>query len=354
MSSRRSKYSEVVANLLKASVPIRQLDEKVAVTLAAGRVVAMALSPEGENLLWSHPELGNTELVRFRPGDLAGGFGGDRLWFSPELAYHWDGMPDWETFSNYQVPAATDPGAYEFVEEESQAITLHARGELRVHGSDGRVGFDVSRTIRMIEPPLDRSDPLMRDVEYVGIETSHVLKIAEIMRSGLIDLWHLLQVPAGAVLIVPVRGTGGANQASPLSYARPGAWIQESDHILWRFGGEARAKFGLPAAALTGRSAVCRRLEPERWCMIVRQFPVNASAPYCDHPYGVSRTDQAFQAWDGFGFGEMEFHSPVLDAERGARELRESDRLWAFGGPPRAIAALAAELLGIDVSYVFR
>lgn len=355
MSSRRSTYAEVVAHLRSASVPVRQLgaDSRVAVTQAAGRVVAMAFSPEDENLLWSHPQLGDKELVKHRAEDLTGGFGGDRLWFSPELVYHWDGKPDWGTLANYRVPAATDPGVYEFRDEDPQKITLHAKGELPMHGSDRRLAFHVRRTIRMIEPPLNRNDPLMWEVEYVGIETSHVLKIDESTHSGLIDLWHLLQIPAGAVLVVPVRRTVDESEARPLSYALSGAWIQKSDHILWRFGGEARAKFGLPATALTGRSAVFRELEPDRWCMIVREFPVDPRARYGDHPDGVSRTDQAFQAWDGLGFGEMEFHSPVLDAERGPRELKESDRLWAFGGSARAIAALATELLEVDVTYLF-
>jgi len=347
-------YSEVMGNLVKASIPVRQLgtDGRVAVTLAAGRVVAMAFSPEGQDLLWSNPQLADTPLVKNSPEKLVGGFGGDRLWFSPELRYHWDGKPDWSTFSNYRTPAATDPGAYEFVGQDSRSIALRTHGELPVHGSEQRVGFEVDRAIRMVEPPLPRSDPLMSAVDFVGIETSHSLRFAPGTHSGRIDLWHLLQVPVGATLIVPLMKTKDAKQAQPLSYGLPGAWVEKSDHIMWRYGGEARAKFGLAATVLTGRSAVFRELEPGRWCMIVRQFRVDPNATYADHPYGVSRNDQAFQAWDGYGFGEMEFHSPALDAGRGPRELKESDQLWAFGGSPRAIVALAARLLGVDVGYI--
>jgi len=42
----------------------------------------------------------------------------------------------------------------------------------------------------------------------------------------------------------------------------------------------------------------------------------------------------------------------MLDAQQGPRELEESDRLWAFGGSPAAIAALSKRLLGGDVSDI--
>jgi hypothetical protein len=46
--------------------------------------------------------------------------------------------------------------------------------------------------------------------------------------------------------------------------------------------------------------------------MIIRDFSVDPDAAYADHPYAIPRFDQAFQAWDGFGFGEMEFCSSGL------------------------------------------
>jgi hypothetical protein len=68
----------------------------------------------------------------------------------------------------------------------------------------------------------------------------------------------------------------------------------------------------------------------------------------------LPRDDQVFQAWDGLGFGEMEYHSPVLDAERGPRNLREQDQLWAFGGSAPATAALADILLRVDIRELLR
>jgi hypothetical protein len=348
----QSIYSKVVSDLLAASVPVRELKAStgcVAVTLAAGRVIAMAFDSDQPNLLWSHPHICDRELIDRNPG----GFGGDRLWFGPELAYNWHGEPDWEDFSNYAPPPAMDPGTYAFLDDKNcSSVALQAQGELPYYDGAGSMGFEVYRSIRMAQSPVSTSDVMMRDVDYVGIEMSHVLSISEGTRAGTIDLWHLLQVPQGDVLIVPLNAGVDARTPRVLSYTQPGDWIEKPDHLMWRYGGESKAKMGISAVSLTGRSAVVRKLSADRRCLLVRQFPVDPTAHYGDHPFGVQRTDQAFQAWDGFGFGEMEFHSPIASAAEGPREIKELDYLWAFGGKSEAIITLASRLLGVEIDYL--
>lgn len=338
-------YLQTVSDLRKASVPIRELPGPgaVAVTLAAGRIVALAFSKEAPNLLWTHPDLGR---VSGNPGQLTGGIGGDRLWFAPELRYHWLGEPDWQQLTNYTVPADTEPGHYDFVDSEPDVVALAAKGRLEVRGSDQSLAFRVERKIRMTPSPLSLAEPWMRELQYVGVEATHELTIQDETRSGEIDLWHLMQMPIGSIVIVPLRP---GHRAQPLAYGAPGPWFTTSNSVIWRIGGSGNAKMGICAAALTGRAAILQRLSSEQWCLMVRQFPVDVSARYGDHPYGVPRDDQVFQAWDGLGFGELEFHSPVLDAERGPRSLREQDQLWAFGGRAQSIAALADHLLQVDI-----
>lgn len=342
-------YSRVVDQLLQAAIPLRQLHGKghVAVTLAAGRIVALAFSQDGPNLLWSNPRLEDTELVRH--AGLAGGVGGDRLWFAPELHYHWLGKPDWRAIVDYKVPEDSDPGRYSFLDEAPNVVSLAGQGRLPVRGSDRYVGFHVTRRVRMAPPPLSFDDPLMRAIDYVGIETDHHLSIEEGTRSGQIDLWHLLQVPVGSVVIVPLRP---GHRTQLLSYGLPGPWQVRTDAVIYPVTGNANSKIGIAAEASTGRSAVLRRLSATAWCLLVRQFPSDPAARYGDHPYGIPRDDQVFQAWDGGGFGEIEYHSPVLDAEAGPRALQDKDQLWAFGGDSQAIAALAGSLLGVDVGML--
>lgn len=341
-------YSRIISDLQKASLPVKELRGPgvVAVTLAAGRVIALAFSKDEPNLLWTHPDLGDTGLVQANPAQLTGGIGGDRLWFSPELRYHWVGEPDWRRLDNYQVPADTDPGRYRFVDSEPDVVVLAAEGRLPVQGRDQSLAFSIERRIRLAQAPLSLEDPLMRSVQYVGIEAVHELAIQEETRTGEIDLWHLLQTPVGSVLIVPLRP---GHQTRPLSYGLPGAWQTTSNSVTWRIEGNSNAKIGIAAEALTGRAAILRQLPSGQWCLIVRQFPVDRTARYADYPAGLPRDDQVLQAWDGLGFGEMEFHSPVLDAERGPRSLRQTDQLWAFGGSAQSIAALADALLQVDI-----
>lgn len=351
-------YGDVIDALTEvAHLPVRQLQTTsgrgcVAMAQAAGRVVAMAFSADGPNLFWSNPQLRDHDVLRKVRDRLVFGYGGDRLWFAPEVDYNWDGKPQWDTLANYKVPASADPGAYRFAEAGLDSIKLQSEGELPIHGSDNRVAFKVERTVRFATAPLKVDDPLMKGVDYVGIETSHSLKTGDEAKAGRLGLWHLLQVPVGSVLLVPLNPTATVDQKRPLSYALPGSWEQKEDHILLKYCGEARAKFGLPAIALTGRTAVLRQLAPGRWCLLVRQFPVDANARFADYPFGIPRNDQLFQAWDGCGFGEMEYHSPMLDLQQGVRELKESDQIWAFGGRAPEITAIAHRLLKIDISQI--
>jgi len=349
----RASFTDVTSALVRAGIPTRELagSGHVTMTLAAGRIVAIAFTRNGPNLLWSNTQLSDTETMRDHPEKLVGGIGGDRLWFSPELDYYWKGAPDWKNITNYEVPAAADPGSYTFDDSQHGSIALHNAGQLVNRANGRRTGFEVSRTIRMTPSPLADNDPLRRQIDYVGVETSHVLQFVG-PEAGRLDLWHLLQVPVGSVLIVPYAEDASTAAKTPVSYALPGGWIERPDKLLWRYGGTAQAKIGLSASALTGRTAVLQQLGSE-YCLIIRKFSVDENAKYADHPYGEPRTDQAFQAWDGMGFGEMEYHCPMLDAQSGPRMLRESDQLWAFGGEKTALLPVAERLLHTDISDAF-
>jgi hypothetical protein len=344
-------YADVVSALSRLGMPMRQLDGAGHITVipAAGRVVAMAFTPHGPNLFWSQPQLGNSEIAQNEPQKLIGGVGGDRLWFAPELDYHWNGVPDWENFFNYDVPQEADPGDYQFVDAAPDVISLRAHVQLRVRATGEPVNFEVMRAVRMTPAPIPRHDVSMKNIAYVGIETSHTVQFDSSTTKGRVDLWHLLQAPIGSWLIVPLAPCATSIDRTPVLYTAPGGrWIERSDCFLWRYAGTACTKLGLSSRALTGRTAIMRLLAPEHLCLIVRQFEVDPTARYGDHPYAETRTDQAFQLWDGLGFGEMEYHSPMLDAREGPRTLQESDFLWAFAGPPASISVLTYKLLGIQ------
>lgn len=343
-------YAEIVDSLSRARVPVRHLHGPghVAITLAAGRVVAMAVDCDGPSLLWSNPTLGDAELIRNHPERAAGNLGGDRLWFAPELDYFWDGVPDWHHFSNYQVPPELDPGSYEFVDTGPNAISLRADIRVPNRATGNTIEFTVERTICMAAPPIGLKDGAYGDVKYVGIKTFHRVELDPSTTTGRLDLWHLLQVPPGSLLIVPLKSDEQARSDAPLLYCGSPAWSRINDCILWRCLGTRGTKFGLSSTVLTGRTGVIRSIAPEQLCLIVREFSVSPRACYGDHPYDTPRTDQALQIWDGLGFGELEHHSPMLSAEHGQHSLQESDYLWAFTGTTHSIRALAIDLLGTE------
>jgi Family of unknown function (DUF6786) len=345
-------YESVVGFLRRASVPLQEMQGNghVAVMEAAGRIIAISFSRTSENLLWSNPLLSDTLLVKYHPDQLVGGFGGDRLWFAPEVDYHWDGPPRWDTFENYRVPPEADPGRYEFTRSTDRAIGMRASAALIHRATGQRLTFEVHRSVSLTSPPGEIGATTLSKLDYVGIQTCHTLSLDPHAHIGRVDLWHLLQMPADSVLLVPLNRSAHDMGTTILSYGQPGGWIEEAKCLRWRFTGTALAKLGVSVNSSTGRAAVLRQLNPERWCLLVRQFPIHLHKLYADHPYGVPRTDQVFQAWDGFGFGEMEYHSPMLDAQRGPRSLEDSDYLWAFGGTLSDLRTLLATLLGIDVS----
>ncbi|MCK1589089.1 hypothetical protein [Bradyrhizobium sp. 169] len=342
-------FAATVSALEAAHIPVKTVTDAgaLALTTNGARLIALSLGEAGENLLYTHPRLAESDLVCNHPEELPAGIGGDRLWFSPEVRYHWRGTPDWVNFSNNCVPAESDPGTYAFIDAGPSALGVAAQIALPTTDDSPLLPIEVSRFVGFADPPLSRDHSLMRGVDCVGVCSDWRLELDKTARVGRVALWHILQAQIGARAVVPI--TRGEECALTLYSPKSGGWAIHRDHVAWRFGGTANAKFGLSVRNVTGRAGFIRKLSDGRACLIVRKFPVRREAAYGDHPYGVERDDQVLQLWDGFGFGELEYHSRVLDAERGPRMLAESDTIWAFAGESGAIAALGGELLGVDL-----
>ncbi|QGZ94942.1 hypothetical protein [Terricaulis silvestris] len=346
-------FAATVAALERANIPVEAACDQgcMALTTHGARLIGLSLSERDENLLYTHPRLEETEVVIHRPEVLAAGIGGDRLWFAPELRYHWRGAPDWVSFSNNSVPKESDPGAYVFVDAGANALSVAGAVSLPTTTDAPPLPIRVGRTISFAPPPLPHGHALMRPVDYVGVRSDWRLDIEEGAKVGRVDLWHILQAEVDARAIAPVNPGRGKDLL--LYSPNHSDWTVRDDHVHWRFRGAANAKLGLSAKATTGRAGFVRRLSDGRTSLIVRDFPVRHDREYGDHPHGAPRNDQVLQLWDGFGFGEVEYHSPVLDAAEGARSLEESDHIWAFASSATAIAALGSALLAVDIhSYV--
>jgi hypothetical protein len=315
-------------------------DARAVVSPVGARLLGLYVGADEPNLLWTNPDVPVDKLAAPTWADVPGGLGGDRLWFAPEDDFH---GPDEPTDGRvYEVPPAVDPGGYEGrVEHDGVVLT----SSFRLDGRDGVVGFDVTRRFRLTPAP-----PAPEGLAAIGVEARQTLRLHDDLTMGRVGLWCLLQVPAGSVVIVPTAPGAPAEAATPLSYGRAAATIVGDEQVLFPITGHASTKIGIGTAALTGRTAALRRLADSAWCLLVREFAVHPGRIYADHPPAQPRTDQAFQAWDGWGFGEMEYHSPALLGGSGPRTLEDVNRLWAFVGGLRAILDVGRDRLGVDLS----
>ncbi|HEV8245607.1 MAG TPA: DUF6786 family protein, partial [Polyangiaceae bacterium] len=286
---------------------------------------------------WTGPILDRPDEFRKAPVSMAGP-GGERLRFGPEVAYAWVGKArDVATFTNYRVQPDEDPGKYRFTEQTPSSARLEMRGNLVDYRTRKATRFSVERTVLETPPPLE-----LEGLDYVGYQTQHRIEL--LSQSATIGLWHLIQFPPKTTLIVPTR-----RKVEPLQYFNRGDWKARADHVSWTFCGEGSAKMGLSARDLTGRMGAIRKLESGRWALVVRQFPLMNGLYYADAPAEKLAGDQVVQAWDGVGFGEMEYHSPAVGRRTGMRVWQEAALLWAFGGSAAKIRAVAAELLGVEI-----
>src|SRR6185436_18732788 len=92
----------------------------------------------------------------------------------------------------------SDPGRYHWAERARNSVSLCASPILRDYRDGSDVSFEVERTISSTACPLTA-----RGVRYVGIRLQHVLRIRRAKSRQRVDLWHIVQIPAGSRTIVP-------------------------------------------------------------------------------------------------------------------------------------------------------
>lgn len=308
------------------------------------RILALAFTPSDETLFFVHPAIERIRTSGVKPTDLPGGPGGDRLRFAPEYAYAWVGEErDLRDFSNYRVQTNEEPGVYTLT-RRGPDVVLFAETSLIDGRSNEEIPFTVERVVRPTASPVDT---LPSGCRYAGYEISQRLSIQS--HGGSVGLWSLLQVPTSSHLIVPLR-----RPDPPREYFNTGRWRQDSDCLYWLFGGEANAKIGYGSESITGRTGTLRQTGDGAWSLLVRDFPVRKEMYYCDGLSEKESGDQVFQAWDGFGFGEMEYHSPAVGSPPLPEMVEDTSYLWAFEGPWKPLSELIRILLEINPPDDFR
>jgi len=315
------------------------------------RILGVYPSSDGSNLFWGGEPCGTSESFKAAVAGELWNFGGDRLWFSPEM--HLFVRTSQATMPEY-VPAAMDPGRYS-LEVCGDRVVMRQSGSL----ADGRTGqlvrFEVERSVRPIEPPLQDVDGA---IQYIGYETiSRMEATTDEPPAPRINLWQLFQVPSPGQIVISTRGPG-----RPYDFFGTGTdrWCRVTEEgVVFPVTGQCFHKIGVSGAEVSGRVGYFRRLSADHASLLVRNFLAVPGAYYPDFPVGdPSRRCFAVQCYnDGGqfgGFGEVEHHSPsVASGPTGCTSI-DIAQLWCFSGPSASIRRIGEALLGPVASGVCR
>ena len=246
-------------------------------------------------------------------------------------------------FSNYVLQPAAAAGKWKLVERSRRCVTAETEDEIRDRNRNELIRFSVDRTISLFSTPPEE----VRDTAaaFSGMSLQQRLLILEAAGSSMLDLWNIVQVPKGSRMLFPVRS--GSVPEVYFNASGKQSWRVRADLVEWPVTGDSETKWGLPVSAVTGRVGALIPVEGSTPCLLVWNHPVLPGLPYPDGPRPHYDRDQVVQSWDGFGFGEIEYHSPAATPELPL--VLDSSVLWAFMGDLPELKEIARELLGREI-----
>ncbi|MFD2330569.1 DUF6786 family protein [Cohnella sp. GCM10020058] len=309
------------------------------VLLARGaRVIGIFPGKDDRNLLWVHPDAANAADWNT---------GGDRTWISPELEYFVKSADSFE--ESYSVPGELDPGRYAMeMQDEDRRADFSQSVSLRAYRSETDSRLTIGKTIALEPDPVRLLSASLGHYRYIGYDTTVRICDNDPERSAPAASWSIMQVPAGGAVWIPTYGQAeifgmfGPIDASD-AVANPGL-------VQFRIDASRRFKGSIKAHDVTGRIAYYRE-EGESAHLLVRSFYPVPSRDYRDAPrHSPDDRGHCVQVYSDDGtlgsFGELEYHTPVIDKERGERSLTDRSQVWAYSGRADTIAAIRRLLIG--------
>jgi len=258
----------------------------------------------------------------WQPAELTGDWnlGGERLWIGPEADWFWR-KTDRVDFDYYSVPTALDPDLWRVLNRGNGVCECELELKLNSHHSDKSLNLLLSRRFSLLV--AGRFETAERAISLC--QTTSV-KILGGTPGQPVDLWSIVQVPIGGIMLMPTVGN-----PSPRDYFSPcpSGEIQSCAEVFsLRIGGPDLFKVGIGPTQSVGRIAYARRVEGGV-LVIERSFPVHRSLGYCDAPLGFQGLNgdavQFFNDGGDFGsFGEMEHRSPAIYCGQGEQILTET------------------------------
>jgi hypothetical protein len=304
----------------------------------------LAWQPRGADcsVLGTHPNLAAIRSAADVDA-LHAGPGGIRVLYAPEWAYCWDGEPDGLRFSNYVLQPAASAGKWKLAGRSRCCVTAETVDEIRDLIRKELIRFSVERTVSLFSTPP--AEVCGTTAAFSGMSLQQRLLILEAADSSLLDLWNIVQVPKGSRMFFPVRP--GSVPEIYFNASGKRSWLVHEDLVEWPITGDSETKWGLPVSAATGRIGALIPLSGPPPCLLVWNHPVLPGLRYPDGPRPHYGRDQVVQSWDGFGFGEIEYHSPAAASDMPL--ILDSSVLWAFMGQASELREIARQLLGREI-----
>ena len=257
------------------------------------------------------------------------------MWIAPENPYFSKiELGDYVDHSQHFVPPEIDPGAYS-MKRSGQSVNFEARINVLNNRNNQEAAMRVARSVRQMPNPFSGAG--IRAASY-QIEQSLEIEL------GLAGLWNIAQVPTGSTIVLPLEKT-----QPPSSYFHPAKFVLSDNACAFRISGDSHTKIGVSREVATGRSASFLRCGGEL-SVIFRQFPVIEDGFYCDVPTQNAPYDQVLQAWDGLGFGELEYHSTAVNNQAGPSVTQDNSVMHGLIGNEPEIIKIASDMLQLPIT----
>jgi hypothetical protein len=265
----------------------------------------LAVSVEGENLFWTHP-------------DIHKGQGGQRTWISPEGGPKgFIFQPDWQGNRDFSM---MDPGNFQRQQDErGKRLVLSNSFTTVSNDQKEHYNLTVTREMGLEEDPLQFESGFENlNYQYLGIDFAHKLRNnSKTPLDRLLALWCLIQVPPKGTMIVPVHeaeegGGWRGNYFEPI----PGDYVKSNPgSFSFYLHGSQRYKVGISPETAKGGICYLAKGTREDHFMVLMTFPVKPEARYVDKPKTEQESNgDAIQIYShmeegALAFGELECHS---------------------------------------------
>jgi hypothetical protein len=306
-----------------------------------GRVLGLWPYWRGENAFWVNPGFFQTLQIGAKQTEWVSP-GGDRMYLCPESEFF---IPDEaHPAETYAIPQALDPGSFQ-ASFDKDSFTLENHGDLWAHRSQTRIGFKLTRRIRLYGAKELEDLWGTTYLRQVGYDEETALELKDCPFP--VALWTAVHLEAGGRAVLPLQKYWAEYGLSgfPVRLLE----LKDGCASIRAGGGEAIALWLDALESRTRAAYVRENVETGRAVMVLREFQKSDPAEYVKETVqrGVLGGVVGF-SWPGSHAPSCELgvRSPAASGAGGRKKALWRCSLWAFSGRIEEIGELARKLLG--------